>query len=188
MIGRFAQQIDIMDKNPFSRRRGDKENKAPSKSLGEIPKTPFASVGPPNFSYGSATTALPRQISLADTKLGIYAAMNKAAKDAHERDVRAGKAVPQPEGLHPLARFYEEELDEIPNATPITPPKIRPLRDEPLRLRRSTRNPGRAKSEESEDPFKRSPTPSDSEGRIRRYVSNHRIGVTSWCYGKLQGF
>jgi len=134
------------------------------------PATPLASVGPPNFSYGSSTHALPRQISLADTKMSIFAAMNKAAKDARERDIRAGKAVePEPEGQSPLVRFYEEPLEQIPTGV-VSPPKIRPLRDDPPRRsspRRSTRTTRksveRSQSVDS-DLNRRTPTPSPSEG------------------------
>ena len=140
------------------------------KSLADHPATPLASVGPPNFSYGSATHALPRQISLADTKMGIFAAMNKSSKDAHERDVRAGKAAPEPEGQHPLIRFYEEPLEQIP-AGPVNPPKIRALRDEPLRRgspRRSTRNTRKSiERDESVDlDMRRTHTPTPSEGTL----------------------
>jgi len=145
----------------------------PRKSLiADHPATPLASVGPPNFSYGSATHALPRQISLADTKMSIFAAMNKAAKDAHERDVRAGKAAPEPEGQHPLVRFYEEPLSEIPTGL-VEPPKIRPIRDDPPRSspRRSTRqrrkpSAGRDDGSVDFDFMRRTPTPTPSEGNI----------------------
>jgi len=132
------------------------------------PATPLASVGPPNFSYGSATHALPRKISLADTKMSIFAAMNRAAKDAHERDVRAGKAVPEPEGQHPLVRFYEEPLENIPTGT-VSPPKIRPLKDDPVRRgspRRSTRNTRKSvdRDQSVDSDMRRTPSPTPSEG------------------------
>jgi len=132
------------------------------------PATPLASVGPPNFSYGSATHALPRQISLADTKMSIFAAMNRAAKDARERDIRAGKVVPEPEGQHPLVRFYEEPLEDIP-AGPVSPPKIRALRDEPVQRgspRRSTRNTRKSveRDQSIDSDMRRTPTPTPSEG------------------------
>jgi len=134
------------------------------------PGTPLATVGPPNFSYGSSTHALPRQISLADTNMSIFAAMNKSAKEARERDIRAGKAVPpEPEGQEPLVRFYTESLDEIPAGEPIKPPPIRAIRDElPKRAsaRRRTRNA--TKSVEAEDDSiefnRRTPTPTPSDG------------------------
>jgi hypothetical protein len=145
-------------------------NTARKVSAADHPATPLASVGPPNFSYGSSTHALPRQISLADTKMSIFAAMNKAAKDARERDIRAGKAVdPEPEGQSPLVRFYEEPLEQIPTGV-VSPPKIRPLPDDPPRRsspRRSTRNTRksveRSQSVDS-DLNRRTPTPSPSEG------------------------
>lgn len=142
----------------------------PRKSSADHPATPLASVGPPNFSYGSATHALPRQISLADTKVGIFAAMNKAAKEAHERDVRAGKAAPEPEGQSPIVRFYEESLEDIPTG-PISPPKIRALRDDPPRRnspRRSMRKTGKA-TEREDSPgssIRRTPSPTPSEGTL----------------------
>jgi hypothetical protein len=94
--------------------------------------------------------------------------MKKATKDAHERDVRAGKAVPEPEGQSPLVRFYEESIEEIPTGS-ISPPKIRPLRDEPVRRnspRRSTRNTRRSvdRSPSVESDMRRTPTPTPSEG------------------------
>jgi hypothetical protein len=146
-------------------------------SSADHPATPLASVGPPNFSYGSSTHALPRQISLADTKMSIFAAMNKAAKDARERDIRAGRHVdPEPEGQSPLVRFYEEPLEQIPTGA-VSPPKIRPLRDEPPRRsspRRSTRNTRksveREQSYDDEDLNRRTPTPSPSEGMFLWYV------------------
>ena len=140
----------------------------PRKSSADHPATPLASVGPPNFSYGSATHALPRKISLADTNMSMFAAMNKAAKEAHERDVRAGKVAPEPEGQIPIMRFYDESLEDIPTG-PVNPPKIRALRDDPPRRnspRRSTRNtrktPGREDSPGSS--IRRTPSPTPSEG------------------------
>jgi hypothetical protein len=138
-------------------------------SAADHPATPLASVGPPNFSYGSATHALPRQITLADTKMSIFAAMNRAAKDARERDIRAGKPVDEePEGQHPLVRFYEESIDEIPTG-PVSPPRIRALKDEPVRRgspRRSTRNTRSVGRESAESDMRRTPTPTPSEGII----------------------
>jgi hypothetical protein len=156
---------------PIQQQQQSQQHLGPRKSsaTGDHPATPLASVGPPNFSYGSATHALPRQISLADTKMSMFAAMTKAAKDAHERDVRAGKAVPEPEGQSPLVRFYEESLDEMPTGS-ISPPKIRPLRDEPVlrnsprRSTRNTRSVNRSQSVESD--MRRTPTPTPSEGII----------------------
>jgi len=145
-------------------------NTARKVSGADHPATPLASVGPPNFSYGSSTHALPRQISLADTKMSIFAAMNKAAKDARERDIRAGKHVdPEPEGQSPLVRFYEEPLEQIPTGA-VSPPKIRPLRDDPPRRsspRRSTRNTRKSVEREhsvDSDLNRRTPTPTPSEG------------------------
>ena len=134
------------------------QSTARKSSGADHPATPLASVGPPNFSYGSATHALPRQISLADTKMSIFAAMNKAAKESRERDIRAGKSVEQT----PLDRFYEESIDDIPTG-PISPPKIRALTDEPVR--RSTRNARSSAGRESvESDMRRTYTPTPAEG------------------------
>src|SRR5271156_4595204 len=92
---------------PATQQPSTAQNTQQRRLLEDRPATPLASVGPPNFSYGSTTHALPRKISLADTKLSIFAAMNKSAKEAHERDVRAGKAAPEPPGQHPIVKFYE---------------------------------------------------------------------------------
>ena len=165
---------------PPQQTTGTTTTTAARKSFADLPATPLASVGPPNFSYGSATHALPRQISLADTKMSIFAAMNKAAKDAHERDVRAGKAVPEPEGQHPLVRFYDEPLEEIP-VGPVNPPKIRALKDEPVRRgspRRSTRNTRKSvdRDQSIDSDMRRTPTPTPSEGTvIKSFSVNYRI-------------
>jgi hypothetical protein len=140
----------------------------PRKSSADHPATPLASVGPPNFSYGSATHALPRKISLADTNMSMFAAMNKAAKEAHERDVRAGKVAPEPEGQIPIMRFYEESLEDIPSG-PVSPPKIRALRDDPPRRnspRRSTRTTRKTPAREDSpgSSIRRTPSPTPSEG------------------------
>lgn len=107
--------------------------------------------------------------------MSIFAAMNKAAKDAHERDVRAGKAGPEPEGQHPLVRFYEEPLSEIPTG-PVDPPKIRAIKDNPPRSspRRSTRRSARTPENRDEsidsDLLRRTPTPTPSEGILNILV------------------
>ena len=100
--------------------------------------------------------------------MSIFAAMNRAAKDARERDIRAGKVVPEPEGQHPLVRFYEEPLEDIP-AGPVSPPKIRALRDEPVQRgspRRSTRNTRKSveRDQSIDSDMRRTPTPTPSEG------------------------
>jgi hypothetical protein len=139
-------------------------------SAQHLPGTPLASVGPPNFSYGSSTLALPRQISLADTNMSIFAAMKKSAAEARERDIRAGKVVePEPEGQDPLVRFYEETLEEIPAGEPIKPPPIRAIRDEPVSRaspRRSGRNTSKSveADEDSIEFYRRTPTPTPSQG------------------------
>ena len=156
--------------NPTSRQPSQQPLPHPRKSSADHPATPLASVGPPNFSYGSATLALPRKISLADTKVGIFGALNKAAKDAHERDVRAGKVAPEPEGQIPIVRFYEESLEEIPSG-PVSPPKIRALKDDPPRRnspRRSTRNAGKTldRGDSPGSSIRRTPSPTPSEGAL----------------------
>jgi len=132
-----------------------------------LPATPLASVGPPNFSYGSATHALPRRISLADTKMGIFAAMKNAATEARERDLRLGKVVePEEEGQSPLVRFYTEPVEEVTVA--VQPPKIEALKDEVPR-RSSRRNMvkkgGREESVDSVE-FRRTPTPTSEDDGI----------------------
>ena len=113
--------------------------------------------------------------------MSIFAAMNKATKDAHERDVRAGKAVAEPEGQHPLVRFYKEPLEEIPTG-PVDPPKIRAFRDEPVRRgspRRSTRTTRKSvdRDQSVDSEMRRTPTPTPSEGSIlyRMFQVNCRI-------------
>jgi len=168
--------------NPASQQQSSQQISSRKPSGEQAPATPLASVGPPNFSYGSATHALPRKISLADTNMSIFAAMNKAAKDARERDIRAGKTVPaDPEGQHPLVRFYEESLEEI-HATPVNPPKIKAIRDDPPRRnspRRSTRNARKSveRDESIDSDMRRTPTPTPSEG-THFYIGcvNNRIG------------
>lgn len=109
--------------------------------------------------------------------MSIFAAMNKAAKDARERDIRAGKAAPEePEGQHPLVRFYEESLSEIPSGGSINPPPIRPIKDRQpeKRARRSTRKAGKSVEADSVDSeIRRTSSPSPSDGTLyRRFVIN----------------
>ena len=96
--------------------------------------------------------------------------MNKAAKDARERDIRAGKPAPEePEGQHPLVRFYEESLAEIPSGGSIYPPPIHPIKDDQQKksARRSTRRAAKSVEADSVDSeIRRTPSPSPSDGTL----------------------
>jgi hypothetical protein len=97
------------------------------------PATPLASVGPPNFSYGSATHVLPGKISVADTKISIFAAMNKAAQDAKERELRAGKISAEEETEDSVEISREESFEGVSKE------ENSQTRTEPRRSTRSTR-------------------------------------------------